>query len=242
MRPLQPIHLRPTAPLAERVLLPGDPGRALALAQLLIERPKMFNHHRGLWGYTGPANADGEQLTIQSTGMGGPSAAIVLHELIELGARRAIRTGTCGALDPSLSLGDLVVAREAIVEDGTSARLSAAERTRAHPGLSDLLIASARSAHAGTIASTDLFYESDGDRATTWRARGAIAVEMEASTLFAVGERAGIEVACLLAVSDVFDAYGRRTRIDDHALTRAAEAMGRAALAAVPPISAGTAG
>ena len=92
------IHLRPTAPLAERVLLPGDPGRALALAQSLLVEPLMFNHHRGLWGYTGAA-PDGEPLTIQSTGMGGPSAAIVLTELIALGARRAIRVGTCGALD-----------------------------------------------------------------------------------------------------------------------------------------------
>src|SRR5579875_663085 len=89
------IHLRPTAPLAERVLLPGDPGRALALAQSLLEGPRMFNHHRGLWGYTGTA-PDGLPLTIQATGMGGPSAAIVLAELIALGARRAIRVGSCG--------------------------------------------------------------------------------------------------------------------------------------------------
>ena len=94
-----PIHLRPTAPLAERVLLPGDPGRALTLAQSLLAAPLMFNHHRGLWGYTGTA-LDGDPLTIQSTGMGGPSAAIVLSELIALGARRAIRVGTCGALAP----------------------------------------------------------------------------------------------------------------------------------------------
>ena len=57
----------------------------------------MFNHHRGLWGYTGVAE-DGAPLTIQATGMGGPSAAIVLGELISLGARRAIRVGTCGAI------------------------------------------------------------------------------------------------------------------------------------------------
>ena len=88
----------------------------------------MFNHHRGLWGYTGEA-ADGELLTVQSTGMGGPSAAIVLHELISLGALRAIRVGTCGALDPTLELGDLVVAREAIAADGTSAMLTAAAMT-----------------------------------------------------------------------------------------------------------------
>ncbi len=116
-----PIHLRPTAPLAERVLLPGDPGRALALAQALLEEPRMFNHHRGLWGYTGAA-PDGQPLTIQSTGMGGPSAAIVLAELIALGARRAIRVGTCGALAPGLELGELVIAGEAICADGTSAR------------------------------------------------------------------------------------------------------------------------
>jgi len=83
----QAIHLRPTAALAERVLLPGDPGRALTLAQSLLVKPLMFNHHRGLWGYTGAARSDGEPLTIQATGMGGPSAAIILTELIALGAR-----------------------------------------------------------------------------------------------------------------------------------------------------------
>ena len=74
------IHVHPVAPLAPRVLLPGDPGRALALAQSLLgEDRKMFNHNRGLWGYSGTA-ADGDPLTIQSTGMGGPSAAIVLED------------------------------------------------------------------------------------------------------------------------------------------------------------------
>ena len=228
-----PIHLRPTAPLAERVLLPGDPGRALALAQALIEQPRMFNHHRGLWGYTGPARADGKPLTVQSTGMGGPSAAIVLHELIALGARRAIRVGTCGALAPGLALGDLVLAEQAIAADGTSAALGAAERTWADPGLLERLGAAAASARRATVASTDLFYESDAERETAWRKQGAIAVEMEASALFAVGRRAEIEVACLLAVSDTFDEQGGRQRIEDRALLEAAEAMGRAAVAAL---------
>src|SRR6267378_2718580 len=129
-----PIHLRPTAALAERVLLPGDPGRALALAQSLLSEPLMFNHHRGLWGYTGTAG-DGEPLTIQATGMGGPSAAIVLSELIGLGARRAIRVGTCGALASGLDLGELVIAREAISGDGTSRALGAGERVAADPRL-----------------------------------------------------------------------------------------------------------
>jgi purine-nucleoside phosphorylase len=73
------LHILPTAPLAERVLAPGDPGRALLLAQALLSEPKMFNHNRGLWGYTGPALLDGAPLTIQSTGMGGPAAGSTIH-------------------------------------------------------------------------------------------------------------------------------------------------------------------
>jgi uridine phosphorylase len=223
-----PIHLHPTAPLAESVLLPGDPGRALALAQLLLAEPRMFNHHRGLWGYTGAA-PDGQPLTIQSTGMGGPSAAIVLSELIGLGARRAIRVGTCGALAPELALGELVIARESICADGTSRALAARERMTADPGLTDALIREVPSARAGTIESVDLFYE------TTRRqhGRGALAVEMEAATLFAVGAAAGVPVGCVLAVSDTFDASGARQRIDEDSLLAAAETMGAAAIAAL---------
>ncbi|MGA9284934.1 MAG: hypothetical protein WBV85_05775 [Solirubrobacteraceae bacterium] len=236
----QSIHLHPTAALAERVLLPGDPGRALMLAQHLCEQPLMFNHHRGLWGYTGTA-ADGEPLTVQSTGMGGPSAAIVLHELIGLGVTRAIRVGTCGALDPTLGLGDLVVAREAIAADGTSAALGAGRLTRADPTLTGALVAEAkrylraseRAYRDGRIVSTDVFYESDADRNISWRAEGAIAVEMEASALYAVGAAAGIRVACVLVVTDTFDEQGERTRIEDEALVRAAEAMGSVATAAL---------
>ncbi|MGA9313970.1 MAG: hypothetical protein WBV77_05000 [Solirubrobacteraceae bacterium] len=244
------IHLRPTAALAERVLLPGDPGRALALAQLLLEAPLMFNHNRGLWGYTGKA-ADGEPLTIQSTGMGGPSAAIVLHELISLGVMRAIRVGTCGALDPGLDLGDLVVANEALATDGTSVALGAGDTTRADPALTEALAQAVkrnreRGHREGRVVSTDLFYERDCTRNASWGASGALAVEMEAATLFAMGANAGIQVACLLVVSDnlhtdiqppgcnpAFDGPEARIRIDDHALTQAAEAMGRAATAAL---------
>ena len=126
------------ADLAERVLLPGDPHRALAVAQALLEEPRMFNHARGLWGYTGAA-PDGEPLTVQSTGMGGPSAAIVIEELIGLGARRLIRIGTCGALAEGLELGELVVAREVLAADGTSAALGATAPLRPDPGLSAAL-------------------------------------------------------------------------------------------------------
>src|ERR1700748_282512 len=129
-----PLALHPTTDLAERVLLPGDPARALWLAESLVEGAKMFNHHRGLWGYTGVAR-DGAPLTIQSTGMGGPSAAMVIHELIDLGARRLVRVGTCGALDPGLRLGDLLAVTETIAADGTSRALGAGERVPADAGL-----------------------------------------------------------------------------------------------------------
>ncbi len=233
------IHVHPTAPLAERVLLPGDPGRALALAQQLLAEPKMFNHNRGLWGYTGLA-ADGRALTIQATGMGGPSAAIVLEELISLGARRAIRVGTCGALDPALALGELVIAREAICADGASRALGGGERVAADPTLTAALARGAGDASAarhasgarvGTVVSVDLFYERTGSRGGAHA--DALAIEMEAATLFAIGAAANVPVACVLAVTDTFDARGARTRIDAHSLHGAVERLGKAALAAL---------
>ncbi len=231
----QALHLRPTAELAERVLLPGDPGRALALAQVLISEPRMFNHHRGLWGYTGPARLDGELLTIQATGMGGPSAAIVLTELIALGARRAVRVGTCGALHPDLALGDLVIARESICRDGASRALGGGERVLADPGLTDALVRAAPAdAHCGAVVSVDLFYD---DSHLPEDAADALAIEMEAAALFAVGSRAHVPVGCVLAVSDTFDASGARTRIDDQALLAAAESMGAVAVTALGAVA-----
>ncbi|HZE04165.1 MAG TPA: hypothetical protein VE127_03010, partial [Solirubrobacteraceae bacterium] len=143
-----PIGLQPTADLAERVLLPGDPARALLLAESLLSGTKMFNHHRGLWGYTGLASDDAP-LTIQSTGMGGPSAAIVISELAGMGARRMLRVGTCGALHPGLALGDLLVATEAIPADGTSRALRGEDRIPAGADLTAALSRSSRSGVAG---------------------------------------------------------------------------------------------
>ena len=219
------IHLHPTADLAERVLLPGDPGRALMLAQELLAEPKMFNHNRGLWGYTGAA-ADGEPLTIQSTGMGGPSAAIVFEELCEMGVKRAVRVGTCGALDGALELGDLVAAREALAAAGASRALGAGERIAAPGGLVEAL-----EAPAGLIVSTDLFYDPEPAREEAWREAGAVAVEMETAALYAVGARRGVEVAAVLAVSDVVGPP--RQRLDEDALRAAGERVGRAGAAAL---------
>ncbi len=188
----------------------------------------MFNHHRGLWGYTGEAH-DGGPATIQSTGMGGPSAAIVLSELIALGARRAIRVGTCGALSAGMQLGQLVIARDAICADGASRALGAGDRVSADPALTGALARQAPAALVGTIVSVDLFYEPPHARA---RPLDAVAIEMEAAALFALGAAQGVPVACMLAVSDVFDSRDARERIGDEELLAAAHTMGRAALAA----------
>jgi DeoD family purine-nucleoside phosphorylase len=222
------IHLQPTAPLAERVLLPGDPGRALLLAQELLAEPKMFNHNRGLWGYTGEA-ADGRPVTIQSTGMGGPSAAIVISELAALGARTLVRVGTCGALDGSLGLGQLIVATEALAADGTSRALGAGERVAATPALAQRLVRAG--GIGGTVVSSDLFYDGEPGAEEAWRAAGALAVEMESATLFALAGRRGLRAGAALIVSDIV--LPERRRIEGDALREAERRLGALALAAL---------
>jgi DeoD family purine-nucleoside phosphorylase len=225
------IHLHPTAPLAERVLLPGDPGRALLLAQSLLHEPKMFNHNRGLWGYTGTAT-DGLPLTIQSTGMGGPSAAIVIAELADLGARTLLRVGTCGALHNSLALGELLIASQALAADGTSRALGAGPRVAASPDLLDRLIAAAgRDARHGPVVSSDLFYDGREGAELDWLADGALAVEMETATLFALAARRGLEAGSVLIVSDIV--LPIRRRIESESLRAAEHSVGELAAQAL---------
>jgi len=218
------IHVHPTAPLAERALLPGDPGRALALAQALCDAPaRMFNHNRGLWGYTGTA-LDGEPLTVQSTGIGGPSAAIVVEELCDLGLRSAIRVGTCTALDGGAALGDLVAVREVIAADGASRGLGAPERMPGDEALTAELAAHAD--RAGTVLSRDLFY----DRRRGAGPAGALAADLETAAVLAVARRRGIRAAAILAVVARGD-----ERLDAEAVADAGVRLGRAALAALAP-------
>jgi DeoD family purine-nucleoside phosphorylase len=221
-----PIHLQPTAPLAQRVLLPGDPGRALLLAQSLLDAPKMFNHNRGLWGYSGTA-ADGEPLTIQSTGMGGPSAAIVISELADLGVTTMLRTGTCGALQSDLELGELILATEAIGDDGTSRALGVNDRVPATAALLEALVAATR-ARRGPVVSTDLFYNDPREPGAGWIGAGALCVEMESATLFALAARRGFEAGALLVVTDLLSP--ERIRIGTEELRAAEHRLGDAAL------------
>jgi DeoD family purine-nucleoside phosphorylase len=226
------IHLRPTDELAERVLLPGDPGRALLLAQALLDKPRMFNHNRGLWGYTGLA-ADGAPLTVQSTGMGGPSSAIIVSELSQLGARRMLRVGTCGGLDPGLALGGLLVATEALADDGTSRSLGAGSRVPSGAEiLARLIAAGGDKVRSGPVVSTDLFYDTAPGTEERWRADGALAVEMEAATLFQLAARNGFEAGAALIVSDLI--FPARERIGGEKLQAAELALGQLAVSALP--------
>jgi uridine phosphorylase len=193
--PNAPVILKPHEPVAERVLLPGDPGRALRLATLLIDGPRMLNHHRGLWGYSGLAT-DGEPLTIQSTGLGGPSAAAVVAELVALGARRLVRVGTAAGLG-STPLGSLVVADAALAADGTSRALGAAERVDADRDLSDALAAACDAAR-GLVASADIH---DPVLATAWTEAGALACDLATAAVLAAAQRHGAAAAVVLAVT-----------------------------------------
>jgi uridine phosphorylase len=224
---IRAIHLKPQTELANRVLLPGDPHRALAVAQHLLTGPKMFNHHRGLWGYTGVAT-DGEPLTVQATGMGGPSAAIVTEELIALGARRLVRIGTCGALVDHLELGDLVAAETVLSADGASAALGANGALGSDPDMLERLVAAG--ARPTTVVSSDLFY--DPREPAPWQGQGASVVEMEAATILQVAARRDVTAACVLAVSDVPGSDGPR-RVDPEQLERIGLRVGEAGYAAL---------
>jgi DeoD family purine-nucleoside phosphorylase len=223
-----PIHLNPATDVAERVLLPGDPQRALTVAQAVLEAPKMMNTRRGLWGYTGRA-PDGGLVTVQSTGMGGPSAAIVVEELIGLGARVLLRIGTCGALTDDLALGELVAVEAALAEDGTSRALGASGRAEPDAELTRRL---GDSATPAVVVSTDVFYETRDGIQQRWVEQGARAVEMEAAALFTVAARhEGVRAACLLAVTDKIT--GERERMDQEQVEAVGVRLGEVALGAL---------
>lgn len=183
-----PARLRPTAPIAADAILVGDPGRALMLAQELLEQPKMSNHARGLWGYSGKTPA-GKELTIQSTGMGGPSASVVLGDLAELGVRRAIRIGTCTSLG-ELAPGDLLLVSEARTPGGAV--------TTPDPELTAGLERALGDAHRGVVVSLDNLHRPERDLPSLL----ADAADMQTAALLAAGEEHGLAVAALLVVSE----------------------------------------
>ena len=201
------------------------------MAQSLLAKPKMFNHSRGLWGYTGTA-PDGQALTVQSTGMGGPSAAIVAEELIALGARTLIRIGTCGALAEGFTLGELVFASEVLAADGATAALGAGPRLTPEPDLAAAL--DRAGLRAVCAVTTDLFYEPRDSVESEWRDDGAEVVEMEAAALLAVAQQRSVPAAVVLCVTDLLAGAGKR-RISDDELEAAGVRLGEAGFAAFSP-------
>ena len=221
-------HVHPTAPMAPRALLCGDPGRALALARQLTEEPKMFNHNRGLWGYTGRA-VDGEALTIMSHGMGAPSATIVLEELCDLGLEVAVRVGSCGAVAEGIEPGEILNVEAALALDGVSRDLGADGRVEPDSSLSGLLGDGCD--RGGLFVTADLFYEHGPGRIAQWREAGALAVEMEAAAMFTVARMRGIRIACACMVTD--GSPGGGERLAGERLEGATERLGRVGLDAL---------
>ncbi len=219
-----PRRLRPTAPTASDALLVGDPGRALLLAQELLQQPRMSNHARGLWGYYGSTSA-GDPLTIQSTGMGGPSAALVLGDLAELGVGRAVRVGTCVGLGEDCGLGELLVVGEAIVAGGSGAAggVEAGAAVRPDRELSERLLEELGGKHAGrTVVSLDA-HPADSPRQV-----GAETADMQTAPLLAKARSLRVEVAALLIVSEC--AAGAEA-LEKDALEEMERRAGRAAAA-----------
>lgn len=216
-----PARLRPTNSVAAEAILVGDPGRALLLAQELLEQPKMSNHARGLWGYTGVTAAGlsdtpaGRPLTIQSTGMGGPSAALVLADLAELGVRRAIRIGSGTAISPRLEVGELVAVAEAHAWSGGGG---------GEPALPDAELSERLAARVGqtaVVASLDVLHAGGAPAPVE---AGDLA-DMQTAALFGRARELGIALAAVLIVAE--DARGGQ--VGEEELAAAARLAGRVA-------------
>lgn len=231
-----PIHLRAEpGDYAPAVLLPGDPLRAQRIAREFMQDAVQVNGERGMLGYTGTFN--GRPVSVQSTGMGCPSAAIVIEELIQLGAQRLIRVGTCGGLQPDLALGELIVAISAVPADGTARHYVGGEphAPTAEFELTHGIIHAAKGLdlrpRVGPVASSETFYDPDAERHKRWAARGVLGVEMEAAVLFTIGALRRVPAACVLTVSDLVTGEEFQ-RISDEELADAVARMTTLALTA----------
>jgi DeoD family purine-nucleoside phosphorylase len=232
-----PIHVRANpGDYAEACLLPGDPLRAEYIAKTFLADVVQRNSERGMLGYTG--TFQGKPVSVQSSGMGCPSAAIVIEELVQLGVKKLMRVGTCGGLQPDLSMGDLIVALSATPADSTASHYVGGEphAPTADFGLVHEAVHQARhlgkDVRVGPIVSSDIFYQPDEGLAGRWSDRGILAVEMEAAILFTLGALRKIQAGCMLIVSDVV-VEGEFVRITDDEMRSAVDQMTELALATV---------
>jgi uridine phosphorylase len=198
----------------------------LLLAQELLEQPKMSNHARGLWGYSGQTAA-GMDLTIQSTGMGGPSAAIVLADLAELGVRRAVRVGSCVASVPGVEAGMVLVVEAAIAEGGsaTAFGMEVGDRVEPDPALTGALRAAiGEDAPGVAVASFD-----SPPGGAEGGAAGSGAADMQTAAVLARARSLGIAAAALLIALE----EAGEPPVDEELRDDAARRAGRAAIAAL---------
>ncbi len=231
-----PIHLKAAqGDVAPFVLLPGDPGRARYIAETFLEEAKIYTEHRALLGFSGTYK--GVPVSVQTTGMGCPSAAIVVEELAQLGARVVIRVGTCGSTSPSVKPTELVVAQGALADDGTTRQYLGSSKGVPLPSFRVLgaAVQAAQAAkvahHVGLIASEDGFYATKPEEASELhRLYGVLAIEMEASAVFTVARLRGLEAGCLVTVSNFI---GDAALVPDDQIRQGVDAMIRVALESV---------
>ncbi len=193
--------------IAPTVLIAGDPLRAKFYAEHFLTDVYCYNRIRSMFGFTGLYKD--QRVSLQGTGIGIPSTALYVHELIHhYRVKRIIRIGTCGALAANLDLGRVVVGTEGLT-DSAAVAMFHPDSTKfpvAHPGLLQQSVSVAQQRQLllqpGRIFSTDLFYSPDTRRYPVAAAQGVIAVDMETSMLYAMGEHYGIETLSILTVTD----------------------------------------
>ena len=184
------------------VIMPGDPKRCKAIAAYL-EDAELVADSREFVTYTG--YLDGEKVSVTSTGIGGPSAAIAMQELVHAGAHTFIRVGTCGGMQTEIVGGDVVIATGAVRMEGTSREYAPIE----YPAVADIDVVNALresagalgvTAHTGVVQSKDSFY---GQHSPGIMKMGCKASEMESAALFIVGAFLRVRVgACFLVVAN----------------------------------------
>jgi uridine phosphorylase len=216
------------ADLSRYVLIPGSHLRGRLMAEQLDEC-RVVSATRGYYIYTG--YAEGTRLTVCSTGIGGPAAAIALEELGAMGCDTFLRVGSAGAVQPGLGVGDLAVATGMVRGGGTGNRyLPPSFPAVPNFALTAALLEAGRElgapVHAGVCAAGDAFYAPDPEAASALlRQAGVLAIEMEADTLFVLGQYRGWRVAAGFALDggearEVGESSGDRLTIADHATHR----------------------
>ncbi len=198
---IQPHIMCGIGDVAKYVLIPGDPRRVEVIASFLDESRKGADY-RGFVTYTG--SKDGVGISVCSTGIGCPSAAIAVEELSKIGAEIFIRVGTTGALQENVHTGDLVVASAAVRADGTSKIYAPLE----YPAVADFEVTAAllqaaknfkSKTHFGVVLSTDAFY-GNKKALRRWSRFGVLAVEMESSVIFTIAALKKLKAGSILAV------------------------------------------